>query len=80
MRRGLLLALLALAASPAIAKSLHWRALDVTARLDRDGRLHVSERQAIVFDGDWNGGERTFHIGAGQALKFESISRVENGV
>jgi uncharacterized membrane protein YgcG len=79
MHRRLFVVLLALAASPALAKSLHWQALDVTARLDRDGRLHVSERQAIVFDGDWNGGERTFRVGAGQSLKFESIARVEDG-
>ncbi|MGZ7077970.1 MAG: DUF2207 domain-containing protein [Thermoanaerobaculia bacterium] len=70
--------LLALAVSPAFAKSLDWRSLDVTARLDKDGAIHVTERHAMVFDGDWNGGERTFRIGAGQGLNFESIARVDD--
>ncbi|MGZ8851460.1 MAG: DUF2207 domain-containing protein [Thermoanaerobaculia bacterium] len=80
MLRRLLPLILVLAAGPLLAKSLHWRALDVTARLDADGRLHVSERQAFVFDGDWNGGERTFAVRAGQSLDFESIARVDDGV
>ncbi len=42
MRYKLFLVLLALAVSPAYAKSLHWRALDVAANLDRDGRLAPS--------------------------------------
>ncbi len=80
MRKLVLVALLSLLTIPASAKSLHWRALDVTARLDRDGRLHVSERQAIVFDGEWNGGERSFNFRPRQSLAFESITRVENSV
>jgi hypothetical protein len=40
-------------------KSLSWQAIDVTVRLDADGRLHVAERREIVLTGDWNGGERT---------------------
>ncbi len=79
MRTRLLVLLLVLAATPVFAKTLHWRALDVTARLDHDGKLHVSERQAIVFDGDWNGGERTFNLRARQSLQFQSIKRVANG-
>jgi uncharacterized membrane protein YgcG len=79
MRRLLLAALFTLAALPAHARTLRWRSLDVTARLDQDGRLHVSERQAIVFDGDWNGGERIFRVGPGQSLAFESLARVEDG-
>lgn len=70
--------LLALVATPAVAKSLHWRSLDVTARLDRDGRLQVVEKQAMVFDGDWNGGERTFRVAPGQSLHFESLSRLDD--
>ncbi|HSP16339.1 MAG TPA: DUF2207 domain-containing protein [Thermoanaerobaculia bacterium] len=79
MRYKLFVVLLALGVSPAFAKSLSWRSLDVTANLDRDGRLHVVEKQAIVFDGDWNGGERVFRVGAGQSLQFESIARVDGG-
>src|SRR5215470_12074343 len=56
-------------------KSLHWRRLDVVARVDSAGVLHVAERQAMVFTGDWNGGERTFRLAAGQALHLEGVSR-----
>ena len=31
----------------------------------------------MVFDGDWNGGERTFRVLPGQSLAFESITRVD---
>jgi predicted amidohydrolase len=48
---SLLVFLLAPAALPA-QKSLHWRRLEVAARLDAQGVLHVAERQAIVFTGD----------------------------
>ncbi len=58
-------------------KSLHWRAMDVRARLDADGRLHVTERQAMVFTGDWNGGQRVFRVNPGQSLTFEGIWRVD---
>jgi uncharacterized membrane protein YgcG len=56
-------------------KSLFWRRMDVAARLDAQGVLHVAERQAIVFTGDWNGGERKFRILPGQRLRFTGISR-----
>ncbi|HLN58589.1 MAG TPA: hypothetical protein VK416_08500, partial [Thermoanaerobaculia bacterium] len=56
-------------------KSLFWRRMDVAARLDAQGILHVAERQAIVFTGDWNGGERKFRILPGQRLRFTGISR-----
>jgi uncharacterized membrane protein YgcG len=58
-------------------KSLYWQAIDVTARLDADGRLHVEERQETVFTGDWNGGERTFRIRGGQQLDFQSLTRID---
>src|SRR5262245_19315008 len=64
-------------AGPQGERSLFWRALDVTARLDADGRLHVVERQAMVFTGDWNGGERRFRLAFGQKLDFEGIDRVD---
>jgi uncharacterized membrane protein YgcG len=70
---GLLLAL----AARGQEKKLHWRAMDVGARLDADGRLHVTELQAMVFTGDWNGGERVFRVAPGQSLKLESVSRVD---
>src|SRR6266571_7384284 len=71
--------LLMLTISPAFGKSLYWRTFDVTARLDADGRLHVREQQMMVFDGDWNGGERRFNIRPGQSLDVQRIVRVENG-
>ncbi len=64
------------AAGTAEARDLFWRAIEVRARLDETGALHVVERQAIVFDGDWNGGERVFRVGPGQSLDFESLRRI----
>ncbi len=70
---------LLLAAAPAAAqtKSLHWRLVHVSAELDADGRLHVRERQAMVFTGDWNGGERRFDIRKGQSLRLHGIRRID---
>jgi uncharacterized membrane protein YgcG len=70
-------ALLVLGAASAAAKDLAWRAFDVQARLDASGALHVVETQTMVFDGDWNGGERTFRIFPGQTLAFETITRLD---
>lgn len=58
-------------------RSLYWQALDVTARLDADGRLHVTERQEMVFTGDWNGGERIFRVTGGQRLDFRRLTRID---
>jgi hypothetical protein len=69
--------LLLLLAAPALAKTLHWKAIDVDARLDRDGNLHVVERQQIVFDGDWNGGERDFNTSGRQSVDVERIVRID---
>jgi len=71
------LCLLVPRAAPAQQKKLFWRTMDVRARLDTDGRLHVTELQAMVFTGDWNGGERTFRVGQGQSLQLESVARVD---
>src|SRR5688500_1035080 len=62
------------------ARTLHWRRVDVSASLDAEGRLRVIERQAMVFTGDWNGGERSFNIRPGQKLDLHSVTRIdENG-
>lgn len=70
----------AILAAPAIAgeagRSLSWRLLDVDARLDASGDLHVVERQAMVFTGDWNGGERVFRLDRGQSLRLVGVLRV----
>ena len=71
---SLLVILLAPAALLA-EKTLFWRRMDVAAKLDARGVLHVAEKEAIVFTGDWNGGERKFRIEPGQSLRFAGISR-----
>lgn len=76
MRRILLLVLVAV---PIYGKSLLWRSIDVQARLDGDGNLHVVEQQQIVFDGDWNGGERTFHPRGRQRIDVRKVTRIEDG-
>ncbi|HEX6199961.1 MAG TPA: DUF2207 domain-containing protein, partial [Thermoanaerobaculia bacterium] len=69
-------ALLVLAA-PAWGRSLHWRLLDVTARLEADGALRVAERHTMVFDGDWNGGERSFRLEPGQGIELLKVTRID---
>jgi uncharacterized membrane protein YgcG len=58
-------------------KELHWDALDVDARLNADGVLDVTERHTMVFNGDWNGGERVFNVRPRQKLEFLSLERVD---
>ena len=65
--------------SPLSAKSLHWRSVDVEARLDASGNMHTVERQTFVFTGDWNGGERIFDVRENQSLDFQSIARLVDG-
>jgi uncharacterized membrane protein YgcG len=79
MKRYLATLFLSLALSPVAAdgRSLHWEALEVTARLDAEGRLHVRESQTMVFTGSWNGGERTFRIGGEQEIDLHSLVRVD---
>jgi uncharacterized membrane protein YgcG len=57
-------------------RALFWRELSVHARLDAEGRLHVSELHRMVFTGEWNGGERVFRYEGTQQLRFQAISRV----
>ena len=71
------LALVLVWPTPVFAREMRWSAFDVKARLDADGRLHVLETQHIVFDGDWNGGERTFRVFPGQSLTLESVTRID---
>jgi hypothetical protein len=75
LRLALVLLLPALFA-PGQTRELHWRSLEVKARLDAEGALHVTERQAMVFTGDWNGGERKFRVERGQTLSFQGLRRV----
>lgn len=79
--RGLAASLLLAFVLPGTAlaqeKSLHWAVLAVNARLDAEGVLHVEERHAMVFTGDWNGGERRFNLRLGQNLTLQGVSRID---
>ena len=79
MRLLLALPLLLAVSAPvaAQAREVHWPRIAVTAHLDADGRLHVSERQEMRFTGDWNGGERRFDLGPRQKLAFERMLRID---
>jgi hypothetical protein len=77
LRTAVLLATCTLAVPALAGRTLAWRELAVTARLDADGRLHVRERHAMVFSGDWNGGERVFALRLGQKLRLEKVSRID---
>lgn len=66
-----------LAAASASSRELHWQALVVEATLASDGTLHVSERQDMVFSGDWNGGERSFRLFPGQRITLDRIVRID---
>src|SRR4051794_37777901 len=58
-------------------RMLYWKSLNVEATLDSDGRLHVRETQAIVFDGAWNGGERQFRLRPAQKFEFVGLSEID---
>ncbi len=58
-------------------RELHWDSLDVDARLAANGVLDVTERHAMVFTGDWNGGERVFNVRPRQKLEFISLEHIE---
>jgi uncharacterized membrane protein YgcG len=58
-------------------RELSWDELAVTARLDADGVLDVAERHAMVFTGDWNGGERVFNVRPRQKLDFLGMERLD---
>jgi hypothetical protein len=59
-------------------RSLDWTAFSVDARLDSTGTLRVRERQTILFNGDWNGGERRFDVGHEQRFVFRRLLRVDS--
>lgn len=72
-------ALLVLPAAARAQRTLHWDRIDVTAHLDAEGTLLVTESQTLVFNGDWNGGERRFNIRPRQQLHLVSLERVDGG-
>ena len=68
--------ILAVSGEARAQRALHWSRLDVVAQLEADGTLDVSETQAIVFTGDWNGGERRFIVHPRQKFDFVGIWRI----
>jgi hypothetical protein len=72
-----LLAAAAPAAQAAQARTIHWKSLAVTARLDADGVLHVRERHHVVMTGDWNGGSRDFRLERTQQIQLEGMVRID---
>jgi uncharacterized membrane protein YgcG len=78
VRCAVLLALTLLAAAlPALAKSLHWPSMEVTARLEANGDLRIKEILVYQFDGDWNGGERSWNLRPGQSVTIQSMHRID---
>lgn len=75
--RALAATALLLTASPAPARELYWKSLEVGATLDAEGVLHVVERQHMVFTGDWNGGERQFDARPGQEIVLRGMTRID---
>lgn len=70
--------LMSLLASPVAAqRTLSWDALDVTARVEADGALHVVEEHQMRFDGAWNGGERTFRLERGHDLELLAVEQID---
>lgn len=72
-----LLSLLCVCSAAAQDRSLYWDSLTVEARLDAQGMLHVRERHAMVFDGPWNGGERSFQVRSWQRLHVQGLSEID---
>ncbi|MDP2054695.1 MAG: DUF2207 domain-containing protein [Acidobacteriota bacterium] len=71
------LCILALPADALAQRALHWDDVEVAAHLDAEGRLLVTETQTIVFNGDWNGGERRFNIRPRQQLRLLTVQRAD---
>jgi hypothetical protein len=65
--------------NPGVAQTreLRWKSLEVHARLDDAGALHVDERHVTEFTGNWNGGERVFQLNDGQAIEVRGMSRID---
>lgn len=68
-----------LVAVPALASSIHWRALEVEAHLERDGSLRIRERQQMVLDGDWSFLQRHFTAPQHRWHELHGITRVDGG-
>ncbi len=74
---AVVLCMIALPAHALAQRALHWDTVDVAAHLDAEGKLLVTETQTMVFNGDWNGGERRFNIRPRQNLQLITLNRAE---
>ena len=72
--------LLGLAGPAAAQRQLSWDRVDVAATLHANGTLEIVETQTMVFDGDWNGGERVFDIRSHQTFQWHGLLRERSGV
>ncbi len=61
--------------SAAAERSILWDSVDIEAQLDALGTLHVEGTHSIRFQGDWNGGERSFRLVGPQQLTFRAAGR-----
>jgi hypothetical protein len=80
MRKTVVAWVLALVAFGVEGRELYWRELAVRAELQDDGELRVVERHAMVFTGDWNGGERRFRVEPHQRLAVYGVRRGERAL
>jgi uncharacterized membrane protein YgcG len=78
-RAGLVLLLWMASAGPVAAqvRAMYWPEISVEARLDADGRLHVSERWDVQFSGDYNGGERRWDLDPKQRVEDLVLVRID---
>ncbi len=73
----LVMVVLLVVSTPVWARDLSWSSIEVEALLDGEGRLRIRERQTMVFDGDWNGGERQFQLRVGQQIELHGLTRID---
>ena len=67
-------ALFALQAAPAQAKSFHIAGADVAIEVQSDGAVVVTENLTFDFDGSFSGAYRDVEVGAGQTFELVSVS------
>jgi hypothetical protein len=68
---------LALTGARADAATIEWTLIDVKARLDNDGRLHVVETHTMRVEKGGFSIFREFGLGADQAIAFRALTRVD---
>jgi uncharacterized membrane protein YgcG len=64
---------------PVMARTLHWEEIKVSAFLKASGELEIIEDQSFVFNGFWNGGERSFVVNEGEKFKFHGVDKFVDG-